>query len=716
MSGSMRSADLPRAAQDELSRLDRLVGAGKHAQAIEGLTRFVLEFPSAVTALFLLGLALRMTGDGRRSAAAFRRAAEVDPDHSDAILGLAWIALDERRLDEAEARANRLQSNSIHRGNALAILARVKEARGDERGAAGAFLAAYQASPMWSWLGEHCRLTGRRFISPGGHALAPWPIAAPLRPWLYATIEAELCAVAAKLPSPPPAAQQLTAGCDHTPGIATEWAERHGVDVVDLYQAMATRGGFCDCEVVLNAAQKDDDELETVLLAGRLSGPVARRVIEAFGDLLVLDRAPHPVSADRLSIRAEELFGIEEQGALELPPQQSSGTLLGQLLLVAGDVLPRDGELTLFTLWPDGRERGHVVRYDAAGLSVRELGDPLPPEAAPLATGLPVDAPIDGRRRLAWPARGDSPRLLLSGETWLACRLDRPEPVPFGERPMSLALHPPTGRIAWLVPNRKRFDLIVEDREAGFRRRLATGRFDGGTVSFPGVAFSPDGAHVICCLDREIVELGIDGGQRALGPGLRGVPSPDGRLLAIVDAMSDLRILDRADGSEVMMTEGRNAVWSPDGRTLVFGRRTADEGHQLFVWSRGSSIRRISPPGRSADWPSFTGGGRQLVFYAVVARRQHPVAGGKVRVEEDERIFSVPVDGTREPVALLAYDDSTMRIRRPLAHPELPIVAYATQDGPMQNRRVAILDEEGRSTDLLAVDRTPAAWLPDDWP
>ncbi len=42
-------------------------------------------------------------------------------------------------------------------------------------------------------------------------------------------------------------------GCDHTLRFAEEWAAEHGHDWRRLCEALGDAGGYCDCEVLLNA-------------------------------------------------------------------------------------------------------------------------------------------------------------------------------------------------------------------------------------------------------------------------------------------------------------------------------------------------------------------------------------------------------------------------------------------------------------------------------
>lgn len=50
--------------------------------------------------------------------------------------------------------------------------------------------------------------------------------------------------------------------CDHTLKHAKEYSERHGLDFEELSDVLQEMGGYCDCEVLINAAGRiDGDEV-----------------------------------------------------------------------------------------------------------------------------------------------------------------------------------------------------------------------------------------------------------------------------------------------------------------------------------------------------------------------------------------------------------------------------------------------------------------------
>ncbi len=93
----------------------------------------------------------------------------------------------------------------------------------------------------------------------GNEAATPWPIPARDRRRLFAFIEARFVDKCAKmrLHERVSGPQLLAALCDGSLLFATRWAEDHGVNVNLLQQALESRGGYCDCEVLLNVERRE---------------------------------------------------------------------------------------------------------------------------------------------------------------------------------------------------------------------------------------------------------------------------------------------------------------------------------------------------------------------------------------------------------------------------------------------------------------------------
>ena len=114
-----------------------------------------------------------------------------------------------------------------------------------------------------AWLEAHCRLAGVPYRRRKGRP-APWPIGAADRRWMYSAIAAALAEIAYAKNPDVPEMEILVAGCDGSAQVTARWAARAGVDRARLYQALVHRGGYCDCEVLLNAASEDDEKLGLV--------------------------------------------------------------------------------------------------------------------------------------------------------------------------------------------------------------------------------------------------------------------------------------------------------------------------------------------------------------------------------------------------------------------------------------------------------------------
>ena len=96
----------------------------------------------------------------------------------------------------------------------------------------------------------------------------------------------------------------LITGCDGTTRLTSAWAQRAGVDRPRLYQALASRGGYCDCEVLMNAAESDGHD-GFALVAGAIDGPLDEVVAglepllrQVGGALRVLARVRERLDAD----------------------------------------------------------------------------------------------------------------------------------------------------------------------------------------------------------------------------------------------------------------------------------------------------------------------------------------------------------------------------------------------------------------------------------
>lgn len=55
--------------------------------------------------------------------------------------------------------------------------------------------------------------------------------------------------------------------CDGTPALVEEWLTAHGVLREPVLRFLRSRGGFCSCEIVMNALDRGRTVLDDVVLA-----------------------------------------------------------------------------------------------------------------------------------------------------------------------------------------------------------------------------------------------------------------------------------------------------------------------------------------------------------------------------------------------------------------------------------------------------------------
>jgi tetratricopeptide (TPR) repeat protein len=381
--------DLP---PDIQSVLDAAYGAcdlGRYDQAIPGLTDVVDAYPTYIHGVFTLGLALRKTGAPDRARERFAAAASVAPDDPRICLGLAWSRLDEgdqAAAGDLAARGLRVDAPSGIRGSLLAVMGWAAESEGRNDDAAQRYLEAYEARPEVDWLEAHCRLAGVPYRRRKG-LRAPWPIGAADRRWMYSAIAAALAEIAyAKNPDVPDV-EVLVAGCDGSAQVTARWAARGGVDRARLYQALTHRGGYCDCEVLLNAASEDDEELGLALVVGALDGTID----DALPDLrrfLVEEPPLHPPKLEAGTEVPEECIGIfVHHRTGRIPLQVTDAATVGEVLRAVADGPPDQARLRLL-----------VGFHGEAPVVVQPA-----PEGGLLRTGVSSDGPASADLERAWP-------------------------------------------------------------------------------------------------------------------------------------------------------------------------------------------------------------------------------------------------------------------------------------------------------------------------
>ncbi|MEL6340736.1 MAG: DUF2695 domain-containing protein [Myxococcota bacterium] len=715
----MRFDELPLESRNAFHALKKRMGMRLHAECVDELRNMVRKHPGYVYGYTMLADCLERTGRWGEVEDLYRRAVQLDPHNPFATRGLAWTAVRQTLWDAARGYAQRLLESSRFRGDALAVLAHVKQAEGDPDGAAADFLEAYRFDPKHTWLKKHCELVGRPFRIEGANSMVDWDLSVPERLWLYAFIDNALTAIANTLPDP--GDNPLAAACDHTPKFATEWAEARGLDLVQFYEQLFCRGGYSDSEILMNAARLDDRDYGTVLFAAELSMTDQAELEDVWGGWLELtDHVPPPRPEDLDSAPGPR--GLSQDTRLLLPPQATWSRFVGCLLEWAVDDRK---SLRMILLSPEGVDSGYEVTVADGALTCRSL-EPGPTETVidevypdsveVLRRAVLVPGPETLGESLEVPtAAGPLGALLCrAGSGWSV--VDGTSDTPIALDARQLAVDPERHRIAWLEPFRNQHQLIVEDLRAGIRRRVRTDRFFFLT-GYRSLEFDRRGllyASIDCGGVATLFSFDpANGKMEKLGPGTTVRASSD-RLAVVAKAdepiAGDPNVIHVVkDGSVDGSYRGSDPHWSPDGRTLVFTYDTGEHGRQLFAARDGGKAQRISPVCEEVAWTSFGAGG--FVFYARTARRRTPRADGEVMVRDDERLLYWPLDGSPRQV-LYASDDGWMRIVSPLAHPTEPVVVFRTQDEPQVNVRLVSVSRNGEVTELADGGLSPYVWLP----
>jgi len=702
----------------ELARLQGLVSRGRNAEAVEGLAALVEAHPKEVLPSFLLGRALRAMGQGARSRAVFEAIAAHAPDDPHVALGLAWVRIDARDIHGAAELASKATAVAALRGDALAIQARSQEAHGEKGKAAALFLDAYEAKPLVPWLEAAWALSDRD-EPPELKPPPDWPIGPAERLSLFRSVERELVARGQRGSRNLDAHQVLTAGCDHTSRFTRAWAKRRFIDQLDLYFALAGRGGYCDCEVILNAARETDETLSSILVAGRIQGRV-RSMQE------LVSRTPTPdlpwlATHAEHDIKSEETLSVEADGsAIRVLPQLADGKLIEEVVDALGDPAMGDTTVMLLLVYPDLTGEDELLMATEGKLEpVAISGDKLTPavlkaapwaatELAALRKAWPVPREPLGAGQLELPPPGHLPALVYRADgVYRAVSAKDGRETLVGRAGSSLVFDDDRAVAAWLEPYRRRFDLVVERRAVGKRERIATEPFRGP------LSLSPDGKRVYLASESRIVAFDFTSSERkVLGLGSQCTLAPNGERL-LIESDAHLVVIDPAGKIAVPEIEGRLAVWSPrSDRIAYLAKVDGGEGYQAFVLDVTSGqSRRVSPPCEEACWPTFTKDGDAVAIYIRRATHRTPVAGGKIKVEQDESLVLVSVAEPDRAETLYDSDRGYMAITRPIAHPTRAIVAFQTQSAPQKDRRIVVAEIGAELRTLVDADVRPAFWL-----
>jgi tetratricopeptide (TPR) repeat protein len=372
--------DLPKDVREKLDTLYRACDRRRYADAIAGLSEIVDAYPAYINAVYVLGIALRKTGDYRRATERFDAARALAPDDPRICLGAAWGRLDADDLTGAAALATHALDASTGkiRGHLLEVLAMAAEADGRTDDATRLFLESYEAGTMLDSLQAHCRLVGIDYAVGVDGATVPWPITAVERQWLFSEIGTTLCETARAKRPDLPLAKQLPAGCDNTAKVTARWARRAGVEPARLYQALADRGGFCDCEVLLNAASEDEETRGLALVVGAIDGDLDDGVA-AFADLLGDDTPPADPRLEPAE-SPDEYMGIYIDRRSQLIPLQiTDGATIGETLRGLSARPPTHAKVRLVIGFVDAPPAVVLAGRNGAALRIREVADgPVP--------------------------------------------------------------------------------------------------------------------------------------------------------------------------------------------------------------------------------------------------------------------------------------------------------------------------------------------------
>lgn len=729
MCSAAAMASLPLSAEDdaELDRLDALVAMRRDREALPDLETLADAHPTHGVIVFLYAKALRRAGERAKAGEVLARAERLAPGDPYVGLGLAWSARDAGDLGRAAWLSTPARDVRSLRGEALAIAAQEREAAGDDGAARVLFLESYQAQPMLDVLAA-CEQLSDVERDPRG-LRAPWPIGVVERRWLFGALQLDLSERARARFGELPPRQVLPSGCDHTANLAAAWAERAGVDRLALFRALADRGGFCDCEICLNASSQDDEDVEVLLVAGRIDGGFTQgSVLSSF---FVLEEIDPPelaasVARDRETTARDDAFAVDRgPEGLAIPPQLVTDGLLSDLVVEMTRAPDPRLVVTLVVIAPDlldpaGRSASELAVIARGGVTTLPLARPLSDR---LRHTLPwVDAALDELERALPPreratslgrwdlgdAKSAGSRLLARGTTGQVIDLAS-DAAPRSSVPATLVLTRDGALAAWLETRRTRSDLVVEDRVRGERRVVATDRLRSALV------LDPEARTIFAATSEEIIAITIASGERrALAVGNEVAISSDGRTLAISDErVTSITLLDREGRALAPPFRGRAPVFSPRGDRLAYLARTEGTNYQAHVLELADrSHRRVGPPCDEACWTSFALDGRALVFQARTARRRTPLDGDRVRVDDDEVLVFVDLTKDDASRVLFATTGGTLRIASPIAHPSQPLVALRTRDAPnVGERLVTIAIDDAREQVRASEPLTPVRWL-----
>ena len=385
---------------------------------------------------------------------------------------------------------------------------------------------------------------------------------------------------------------------------------------------------------------------------------------------------------------ARRTAGGEVDGSTQSIAMADPGILIGTLAYIAPEVLLGQGADARSDVWALGvllyeASTGQLPyqgrnEYDLTAAILRAPAQPFPPHVPAILRAIilrclakepaqryqragevraaleaihsdlivapPVDLRASPRRRMSGLIAGGLGVLAVALLAWLATRgfdgrrndgggsAKLTRVVSSQDRTFDPAISPDGRMLAYIAEGPAgQFDLYVTRVVGGARIRLTEDTAREGEPRF-----SPDGESI----SFTVVQAGSDRPAIKILPALGGttiatIPdaadaawSPDGRRLVYVRRSTDgegrelaVSATDGSNGRAILEADGRypflrNPCWSPDGQTLAVVRGTGGIAAELWLVSAGGGAPRKAidePENVFSDWPTFTRDGRSLV-------------------------------------------------------------------------------------------------------